>query len=125
MTILLVGIGGALGSIARYLLGVWIQFISKDSGFPYGILAVNLMGCFLIGFLSQLADTHAIFTVEARAFVFIGILGGFTTFSSFGNDTINLLRSGDIFNAFVNIAANLILGLGLVFFGRALAYRIW
>ena len=125
MNILLVGIGGALGSISRYLLGTWIQASSKSIDFPFGILVVNLIGCFVIGFLSQLAEARGVFTSETRAFVFIGILGGFTTFSSFGNDTINLWRDGDMFKAFVNIAANVILGLGLVYFGRTIAYWIW
>ena len=125
MNVLLVGIGGALGSISRYLLGTWIQASSKSIDFPFGILVVNLIGCFVIGFLSQLAEARGVFTSETRALVFIGILGGFTTFSSFGNDTINLWRDGDMFKAFVNIAANVILGLGLVYFGRTIAYWIW
>ena len=125
MTVLLVGIGGALGSISRYLLGIWVQSLGKGLNFPLGILAVNLIGCFVIGFLSQLAEARGVFTPETRAFVFIGILGGFTTFSSFGNDTINLWRDGDMFKAFVNIAANVILGLGLVYFGRTLARWLW
>jgi len=125
MNILLVGIGGALGSISRYLLSAWIQSLSKSIDFPFGILAVNLIGCFVIGFLSQLAESRGVFTSEARAFVFIGILGGFTTFSSFGNDTINLLRDGEAFNAFVNVGANVVFGLLLVWIGRTAAYLIW
>jgi CrcB protein len=83
------------------------------------------MGCFVIGFLSQLAEARGAFTPESRAFIFIGILGGFTTFSSFGNDTINLLRGGETFNALANVGANVILGLALVWFGRTAAYLIW
>ena len=125
MNILLVGIGGALGSISRYLLGTWIQALSRSIDFPYGTLIVNLLGCFLIGLLSQLAEARGAFTSETRAFLFIGILGGFTTFSSFGNDTINLLRAGAAFNALANIGANVILGLVLVWLGRAVAFMIW
>ena len=124
MNILLVGLGGALGSISRYLLGNWMQSLSKNVDFPFGILAVNLIGCFVIGLLSQLAESRGIFTPEYRAFVFIGILGGFTTFSSFGNDTINLFRAGESFHALINIGANVILGLGLVFLGRITAHWI-
>ena len=121
MNILFVGLGGALGSISRYLLGNWIQSVSKSIDFPLGILAVNLIGCFVIGFLSQLAESRSVFTAESRSFVFVGILGGFTTFSSFGNDTVNLFRDGESFNALMNIGGNVILGLGLVFLGRVLA----
>ncbi len=125
MNILLVGIGGALGSISRYLLGTWIQSLSRSLDFPFGTLTVNLIGCFVIGFLSQLAESRGVFTSESRAFVFIGILGGFTTFSSFGNDTINLFRDGESFNALMNIGANVIIGLLLVWLGRTVAYLIW
>ena len=125
MNILLVAFGGAFGSVSRYLLGTWIQSVSKSIDFPYGTLMVNLIGCFLIGFLSQLAETRGVFTSEHRAFIFIGILGGFTTFSSFGNDTINLLRDGETFNALANVGANVILGLLLVWLGRTVAYWIW
>jgi CrcB protein len=84
-------------------------------------LAVNLIGCFVIGFLSQLMETRSSFTAEARAFIFIGLLGGFTTFSAFGNDTINLLREGRMFHALANVAANVIVGLALIWFGRTAA----
>jgi CrcB protein len=120
-----VALGGALGSASRYLLGTWVQSVSKNIDFPYGTLAVNLIGCFVIGFLSQLAETRGAFTPETRAFIFIGILGGFTTFSSFANETFNLMRDGETFNALANIGANVIVGLALVWFGRMLAYWIW
>jgi len=124
-SVLYVALGGALGSVSRYLLGTWAQTASKSIDFPFGTLTVNLIGCFIIGFLSQLAESRGAFTSESRALVFIGILGGFTTFSSFGNDTLNLLRDGEIFNALANVGANVILGLLLVWFGRAAAYWIW
>src|SRR6188474_3668557 len=97
LSILYAALGGALGSVSRYLLGIWIQTLSKSLDFPYGTLAVNLIGCFVIGFLSQLAETRGAFTPESRALIFIGLLGGFTTFSAFGNDTINLFRDGETF----------------------------
>jgi len=125
MNLLFVAFGGALGSVSRYLLGTWAQTISKSIDFPYGTLTVNLIGCFIIGFLSQLAEGRGAFTSESRLLVFIGILGGFTTFSSFGNDTINLLRDGQSFNALINVGANVIVGLFLVWLGRAVAYWIW
>ena len=125
LSIIYVALGGALGSASRYLLGTWTQSISKSIDFPYGTLTVNLIGCFVIGFLSQLAESRGAFSSESRAFVFVGILGGFTTFSSFGNDTINLLRDGETFNALANIGANVIVGLLLVWLGRMVSYWIW
>lgn len=125
MNIFLVGIGGALGSISRYLLSMWIQSFSRSIDFPYGTLTVNLIGCFLIGFLAELAEAHSAFTPESRAFMFVGILGGFTTFSSFGNDTINLFRDGEMFNALANVGTNVVFGLALVWLGRTVAYVIW
>ncbi len=122
MNILFVAFGGALGSVSRYLLGTWVQSVSKSIDFPFGTLIVNLIGCFVIGFLSQLAEARGVFTSESRALVFVGILGGFTTFSSFGNDTINLLRDGATFDALANVGANVILGVVLVWLGRAVAF---
>ena len=124
-SIIYVALGGALGSVSRYLLGTWVQTLTRSIDFPYGTLTVNLIGCFIIGFLSQLAETRGVFTPETRSLIFIGILGGFTTFSSFGNDSINLLRDGETFNALANVGANVIFGLALVWFGRAVAYWIW
>jgi len=88
MNPLLVGLGGALGSIARYLASGWAQAAAKNGLFPYGTLAVNLLGCLVIGFLAQLSESRGVFIPEARALVFVGILGGFTTFSTFGNETL-------------------------------------
>jgi CrcB protein len=124
-SVMIVALGGALGSVFRYLLGAWTQALSKSIDFPYGTLAVNLLGCFLIGFLAQLAEARGAFTSETRLFVFIGILGGFTTFSSFGNETVNLLREGGTLSALANVGANVIVGLLLVWLGRTVAFWIW
>ena len=121
----LAGIGGFIGSTLRYAVTGYVQQLSRSIDFPYGTLAVNLIGCFLIGFLSQLAETRGVFTAESRTFVFIGILGGFTTFSAFGNETMNLWRDGQNTLAMANVAANVLLGLGAVWVSRALAYQIW
>ena len=124
-SVVFVALGGALGSVLRYLLGAWTQTVSKSIDFPYGTLIVNLIGCFVIGFLAQLAEAHGVFNPESRAFVFVGILGGFTTFSSFANDSVNLMREGEFLNALANVGANVILGLILVWLGRTVAYWIW
>ena len=121
----LAGIGGFVGSSLRYALTGYVQTWSRSIDFPYGTLAVNLIGCFLIGLLSQLAESRGVFTAESRTFVFIGILGGFTTFSAFGNETMNLWRDGENLLAMANVAAHLLLGLGAVWASRALAYQIW
>ena len=123
--LLLAGIGGFIGSTLRYAATGYVQQLSRSINFPYGTLAVNLIGCFIIGFLSQLVESRGIFTAESRTFVFIGILGGFTTFSAFGNETMNLWRDGQNTLALANVAAHLVLGLGSVWIGRALAFQIW
>lgn len=123
--LLLAGIGGFIGSSLRYAVTGYVQTWSRSIDFPYGTLAVNLIGCFLIGFVSQLAESRGVFTAESRTFVFIGILGGFTTFSAFGNETMNLWRDGENLLAMANVAAHLLLGLGAVWVSRVLAYQIW
>ncbi|MCC6299264.1 MAG: fluoride efflux transporter CrcB [Anaerolineales bacterium] len=122
--ILLAGIGGFIGSAMRYLLGGYVQE-SLKSVFPYGTLAVNVLGCFVIGFLSQLAESRGVFSSEARILVFIGILGGFTTFSSFGNETFNLARDSQWLSAFANVGLNVVLGFLAVWLGRTVSYLIW
>jgi CrcB protein len=123
--ILLIGAGGALGSILRYLLSGYVQELTKSIGFPYGTLAVNVLGCAVIGFLAQLGEAWGVFDAESRAFVFIGLLGGFTTFSTFGNESVTLLREGENLSALTYIGAHVILGLGAVWLGRNLAQLIW
>lgn len=123
--IFLAGIGGFFGSILRYSVSGFVQDVSRSIHFPYGTLAVNLIGCFAIGFLAQLAETRGVFTAETRTLIFVGVLGGFTTFSAFGNETINLWREGQSGLALLNIAAHLMLCLGAVWLSRALAFQIW
>lgn len=123
--LLLVGIGGFIGSVLRYVASGWVHQITRSVEFPYGTLVVNLVGCFVIGFLAQLADARGVFTGETRAFVFIGVLGGFTTFSSFGNETMNLLRDGEMLPALANVSAHLVLGLSAVWLGRTVAHAVW
>lgn len=121
--ILLVGAGGFIGSVLRYLIGGTIQQYARS--FPLGTLAVNVMGCFVIGLLAQLGESRGLFSDESRAFIFIGILGGFTTFSSFGNETVNLMRNDQLMSAVINIGGNVILGFFAVWFGRISANLLW
>lgn len=122
---LLVGVGGLVGSMLRYLLSGYVQQLTRSTDFPYGTLFVNVVGCLVVGFLSALAESRGVLSVETRAFLIVGILGGFTTFSTFSNETLNLLRDGQNSFALVNVGLSLGLGLGAVWAGRVLAGVIW
>ena len=124
ITALLVGAGGFAGSVLRYLLDREVQQMFSAFGvFPYGILVVNVAGCFVIGLLGGLASAHGVLGTNsgARAFLFVGFLGGFTTFSAFGYDTLSLFREGAFLLALANVASQVILGLGAVWLGYRLA----
>jgi CrcB protein len=120
-----VGVGGFIGSVLRYFMSGLVQEWSKRDDFPVGTLSVNVLGCLVIGLLSQLAEARGALSPAARAFIIVGILGGFTTFSSFGNETMNLWRDGERALGFANVAAQLVLGLGAVWVGRLLGDKIW
>ncbi len=120
--ILLLVSGGAIGTVARYLIsGVAQKYMG--SGFPWGTLVVNVTGAFIIGLIWGLFETVEIRS-GFRIFVFIGILGGFTTFSSFALETMNLYKQGEIKMAILNILANNILAIVLVFVGFIVARAI-
>ena len=123
INILIVGLGGFIGAIFRYVGSGLVQNIFKNHYFPYGTLAVNLLGCFIIGFLGGCSDNMDLFSSKTRIFLFIGIIGGFTTFSSFGYETIMLLRDRLIGAALINISIHFILGLFFVYFGYSLSMR--
>jgi fluoride exporter len=119
--ILLAGIGGFIGSALRYWASAHIHGLTKESLFPYATLTVNVFGCFVIGFLFYLAEAREMFTAESTALLFVGFLGGVTTFSTFGNETVNLLRGSEYVIALAYVGAHLFLGLGSVFAGRSVA----
>jgi CrcB protein len=123
--LLLIGAGGFLGSVLRYLMSGFAQALSQSTLFPYGTLAVNVLGCLCIGFLSRLCVGSAFIGADAQAFLIVGILGGFTTFSAFGNETMNLIREGEAALALLNVGAQVLLGLGAVWLGYTLASAIW
>lgn len=117
--IIFIAAGGAIGALLRYLVaGVTHAFLPHD--FPWGTLIVNLAGCFCIGFLWELSDQFIV-SQNFRSFVFIGGLGAFTTFSTFGLESLNLLRGGELKLAAMNVLASNLLGLLLVFLGFLLA----
>jgi CrcB protein len=121
MTWIAVGIGGAVGSMLRHgMNGIVAHAIGRPS--PYATLAVNVIGCAAIGLLAGLlASGRMQMSGPERAFVFVGILGGFTTYSSFGLDTFTLAHTGHAAAAFWNVAAHIVLGLGAVYAAYALA----
>jgi CrcB protein len=121
---LFVGAGGFLGSVVRFAISGYVQH-RTGLAFPFGTLAVNVLGCLLIGGLAELAETRAFLSPDARAFLVIGFLGGFTTYSTFGNETVNLLRDRDTALAALNVAAHLGLAIGAVWVGRLAAQLIW
>ncbi len=125
MKLLWVGLGGFAGAILRYLVSGWAQGASGSASFPYGTLAVNVLGCLVIGVLSYLADARGFLSAEARLLIMVGVLGAFTTFSTFGNETLNLLRDGEVLAASLNVTANVVLCLGAVWAGRAGALALW
>ena len=122
--ILLVGAGGAIGAILRFLISGWSQRLLPNSIFPYGTLTVNVIGCIVIGLLAGLAETRQILNPETRAFLMIGILGGLTTFSSFGLETYNLFKDGDLLRSGLNVIIHVIVAFVAVWAGYALASLI-
>lgn len=120
--VLLLLTGGAVGTVVRYGVSVWVQRVALHT-FPFGILAVNVLGSFLIGFCWCLAEDFNL-SAQARLFLFTGIFGGFTTFSSFSLDTMVLMRTGEYKLALFNILANNILGIIAVFLGFILGKQL-
>jgi len=118
---LLVGIGGCFGCIARYLTGLLVERLVEAPLFPYATLLVNVMGCLLIGFLTESAGGISLMRPELRLFLIVGFLGGLTTFSTFGFETLLLTRGEHLWTALLSVAAHLVLGLGAVWVGIALA----
>ena len=124
MKLLLVGSGGFFGSILRYLVsGALYRFLEKPV-FPYGTLAVNVIGCLLIGLLGGLSEQRQILTAEMRLLLMVGFLGGFTTFSTFGYELFIFVRDGQIINSLINMSLHVVLGFIAVWFGFIIAKLI-
>lgn len=121
--LLFVGLGGFVGTLLRY----WLSgLVARRYGetFPLGTLVVNAIGCFMIGFLFYFFYERSLTTPTERTVVLIGVIGGFTTFSSYGLQTFTLLRDGEVFLALLNVVASNVLGLTLVWLGYVLAKAI-
>jgi CrcB protein len=117
---ILIGIAGFIGTLLRYWLA---GFVTRQSGetFPWGTLVVNIVGCLLAGAVFHLAEERSLFDPTLRTVILIGLLGGFTTFSSFGLQTFTLVRDGAIGLATLNLVVSNVLGLFMVWAGYSLA----
>lgn len=125
LTWIVVASGGALGCVARHGVNRLVHQHWPMTPFPIATVIVNLVGCCTIGALAGLiASGHLPMRLQWREFVFVGVLGGFTTFSTFGLDTITLLRSGDATHAIWNIGVQVVGGLAGVYGGLVLFERL-
>src|SRR5215218_10900633 len=120
LRILVVGLAGLAGTLCRYWLSGTVARRHGEA-FPFGTLAVNLAGCFAAGLLFHFMQERQAFSETARAAVFVGLLGGFTTFSAYGLQTFTLLRGGRVGMAALNVVASNLLGLLVVYAGYAAA----
>ena len=120
-----IGAGGFIGAVLRYLVSGWVHRLADSYNFPYGTLAVNLIGCLFIGACSQLDELHAVFAPQWRIFLFIGLFGAFTTYSTFGNETYNLMADRRLLPALANVAIHVVFGLAAVWAGRVAVHALW
>ncbi len=121
--VLAIGIGGAIGSLLRFWMSNGVHALA-GRGFPYGTLVVNVLGCLLMGLLFVLFTERLSDNAVLRAGILIGVLGGFTTFSSFSIETFNLVEQGAYLKATVNAGASLILCVGATWAGVILGRQI-
>ncbi len=119
----LVALGGAIGSVARYLLSGWVSHFVVASRFPWGTFAVNAFGCLLAGLAAGYLLRADAVGADARVFIFAGLLGGFTTFSAFGVETVALMRKGELLVAGVNVVGSVVVALAALWIGMALVQK--
>jgi CrcB protein len=119
--IVLVLLGGAFGTGLRYFLSIFIYSSVKEPTFPYANLVINVSGSFLIGVLAELFDSRILVAPVTRVALLTGVLGGYTTFSSFAFETVSLLRDGEFWLATLNVSLSVVLGLAAVWLGMRLA----
>lgn len=114
---LIIGIGGFLGTVARYLIGRYFQ-VGLSSAFPWGTLVVNLLGCLIIGVIYGVTEKGDYLSPDVRLFLTVGICGGFTTFSSLANDAFLLIRQEEWIRFVLYSGISFTVGLFAVYFGR-------
>lgn len=114
---LIVGAGGFVGSITRYLLSKLVQEASQ-SAFPYGTLIVNISGCLLIGFILGIAEKSTWMSPELRMFLMVGICGGYTTFSTFAAENLNMMRDGQFYYILIYTSLSVLTCLIAVYLGH-------
>ncbi len=122
--IALIALFGAAGAVARYSVSGWVHRVLGES-FPFGTLAVNLIGCFLLGAVAHINQTTELIPADLRPGVTIGMLGAFTTFSTFGYDTLELLQGGQWRSGLLNVGVSVFFGLFAVWLGVTLAREIY
>ncbi len=122
--VLLAGLGGFVGSSARFFLSGIVQRFVVAGTFPYGTLAVNLTGCLAIGFLGGMMEMKQVLGPSQRVFLLIGVLGGFTTFSTFAYETLNLVHAAEAPKALLNVTGHVILGLAAAWVGYTTAQQL-
>ena len=115
--LILVGGGSFIGGVTRYCLSGWLLHNYPEQRFPIGTFAVNFLGCLLIGILAGLAEQQHIISQNLRLFLITGLLGGFTTFSAFGYETLYLARTGSLDLALINIGLSVVVCLAAVWLG--------
>lgn len=119
--IFVIGIGGFVGSVSRYLLSIKVQQFLAGAMFPFGTILVNISGCLIIGFISGFSENVALLSPRTRFFLITGVLGGYTTFSAFGNETFNLIRENELILALINVGIQVIVGVIAVWLGYVLS----
>lgn len=119
--LLLVGTGGFVGSVLRYVVSGAAHRATAIVSFPIGTFVVNIVGCLAIGYLSGMAEVRGVLGPQTRLFLTIGLLGGFTTFSTFGYETFTLAREADHLYALANVVASVVVGFGAVWIGHILS----
>lgn len=117
MSYLIVFFGAGIGGVLRFAMSPAVQRSCNGWEFPIGTFSVNMLGCLVIGVLGQLAESKGLLQGDTRLFLFVGVLGGFTTFSSFGFETFQLLRDGEVLYALANAVLQVIVGLSCVWLG--------
>lgn len=121
MQYLFVFLGAGTGGVLRFITSKLVHEFLSDWLLPVGTFAVNMIGCLLIGFFAHLAESHSFMTPEVRLFLLVGMLGGFTTFSTFGYDIFSLLHEGKLVWALLNAVVQVVLGVLLVYLGYWIA----